>query len=72
VVHALIRGQARITLNEIVAQEPSWLEVEEIPEEITDSPEITILAKSYRNYSKKRSIVVSTEIMTVMKLVSGR
>ncbi len=72
-IHALIRGQARITLNEVIAQEPYLIgKVEEIPEEIDESPEIGVLAKKLQELFKKSiNLGKQAEIMTVMKLVSG-
>ncbi len=72
-IHALIRGQARITLQEIVSQKPFLIGmVEEIPEEIEDSPEITVLSKKLQELFKRAiNLGKQAEIMTVMKLVSG-
>lgn len=72
-VHALIRGQARITLDEVIAQEPFLIgKVEEISEEVTDSQEIFVLAKKLQELFKKAiNFGKQAEIMTVMKLVSG-
>lgn len=72
-IHALIRGQARITLKEVIAQEPYLIgKVEEIPEEIDESPEIVVLAKKLQELFKKAiNLGKQAEIMTVMKLVSG-
>jgi ATP-dependent Lon protease len=72
-VHALIRGQARISLKEIIAQEPFLIGfVEEIPEEIGSLPEIAVMAKKLQELFKKAiNLGKQAEIMTVMKLVSG-
>ena len=72
-VHALIRGQARITLKEIVSSEPFLVgKVEEISEQIVDSPKTTVIAKKLQELFKKAvNIGKQAEIMTVMKLVSG-
>lgn len=72
-VHALIRGQARITLKEVIAQEPFLIgKVEEIPEEISGAAEIGVLAKKLQELFKKAvNLGKQVEIMTVMKLVSG-
>lgn len=72
-VHALIRGQARIRLIDVIAQEPFLVgKVEEIPEEIGSLPEISILAKKLQELFKKAiNLGKQAEIMTVMKLVSG-
>jgi ATP-dependent Lon protease len=72
-IHALIRGQARITLEEVIAQEPYLIgKVQEIPEEMDDSPEIGVLSKKLQELFKKSiNLGKQAEIMTVMKLVSG-
>ncbi len=72
-IHALIRGQARITLKEVVAKEPFLIgKVEEIPEEIESSPEVTVLSKKLHELFKRAiNLGKQAEIMTVMKLVSG-
>lgn len=72
-IHALIRGQARISLKEIIADEPYLIgKVEEIPEEIETSAEVGILAKKVQELFKKAiNLGKQAEIMTVMKLVSG-
>ncbi|KKQ91934.1 MAG: Lon protease [Candidatus Woesebacteria bacterium GW2011_GWA2_40_7] len=72
-IHALIRGQARISLTEILAEEPFLVgKVEEIPEEIGITPEISVLAKNLQELFKKSiNLGKQAEIMTVMKLVSG-
>lgn len=72
-IHALIRGQARIKLSEVVAKEPFLVGmVEEIPEVIEESPEISVLAKKLQEVFKKAiNLGKQAEIMTVMKLVSG-
>jgi ATP-dependent Lon protease len=72
-IHALIRGQARVTLKEVLAQEPYLIgKVEEIPEEIDESPEVGVLAKKLQELFKKSiNLGKQAEIMTVMKLVSG-
>jgi ATP-dependent Lon protease len=72
-IHALIRGQARITLKEIIAHEPFLIgKVEEIPEEIENVLTINILAKKLQDLFKRAvNLGKQAEIMTVMKLVSG-
>ena len=72
-IHALIRGQARITLKEVLAEEPFLIgKVEEIPEELDESPEIGVLTKKLQELFKKSiNLGKQAEIMTVMKLVSG-
>jgi ATP-dependent Lon protease len=72
-VHALIRGQARIRLIDVIAQEPFLVgKVEEIPEEMGSLPEINVMAKKLQELFKKAiNLGKQAEIMTVMKLVSG-
>jgi ATP-dependent Lon protease len=72
-VHALIRGQARIKLKEILAEEPYIIgKVEEITDKAEDSPEVSVLAKKLQELFKKSiNLGKQAEIMTVMKLVSG-
>lgn len=72
-IHAIIRGQARIRLVDILANEPYLIgKVEEISEELHESPEVGVLAKKLQELFKKAiNIGKQAEIMTVMKLVSG-
>ncbi len=72
-IHALVRGQARITLREIIAKEPYLMgKVEEIPEETSQDPALGVLAKKMQELFKKAiNLGKQAEIMTVMKLVSG-
>jgi ATP-dependent Lon protease len=72
-IHALIRGQARITLKEVIAQEPFLVgKVIEIAEESSSLPQVTVLAKKLQDLFKKAiNLGKQAEIMTVMKLVSG-
>jgi len=72
-IHALIRGQARVMLREVIAQEPYLIGmVEEISEEIEESPEIGVLSRKLQELFKKSiNLGKQAEIMTVMKLVSG-
>ena len=72
-IHALVRGQARIVLHQVIANEPFLIgNVEEIPEEIVDDPAIGVLSKKIQDLFKKAiNLGKQAEIMTVMKLVSG-
>lgn len=72
-IHALVRGQARITLREVIAEEPYLVgKVDEISEETSDDPAIGVLAKKIQELFKKAiNLGKQAEIMTVMKLVSG-
>ena len=72
-IHALVRGQARISLKEIIAQEPFLIgKVIEIHEASKITPEITVIAKKLQELFKRSiNLGKQAEIMTVMKLVSG-
>jgi ATP-dependent Lon protease len=72
-IHALIRGQARINLKQIIAQEPFLIGmVEEISESRKITPEISVIAKKLQELFKRSiNLGKQAEIMTVMKLVSG-
>ncbi len=72
-IHALIRGQARVRLREIIASEPHLIgKVEEIAEEVKITPEIKVLSSRLQELFKKAvNLGKQAEIMTVMKLVSG-
>ncbi len=72
-IHALIRGQARIRLKKILAQEPFLVGiVEEIYENRKITPEISVIGKKLQELFKKSiNLGKQAEIMTVMKLVSG-
>ncbi|MEK7112022.1 MAG: endopeptidase La, partial [Patescibacteria group bacterium] len=73
-VHALVRGQARIRLEEILSHEPYLLgKIVEIPEEIEESPEVKALANELSELFKKAiNMGKQAEIMTVMRLISGQ
>jgi len=72
-IHALIKGQARISLRKVIAEEPYLIgKVEEIQEELEETPEIGLLAKKIQELFKKAiNLGKQAEVMTVMKLVSG-
>ena len=72
-IHALVRGQARITLKEILTTEPHLIGmVEELTEEIEDTPEVKVLSNKLQELFKKSvNLGKQAEIMTVMKLVGG-
>lgn len=71
-IHALVKGQARISLREIIAEEPFLVgKVEEIPEEMSEDPAVGVLAKKVQDLFKKAiNLGKQAEIMTVMKLIS--
>ncbi len=73
-IHALVRGQARISLENIVSHEPYLLgEVVELTEEIENTPSVKAMAKELSELFKKAiNAGKQAEIMTVMKLISGQ
>jgi ATP-dependent Lon protease len=77
-VHAVVRGQKRITLDEIVSFEPYLIgKVHEIEDEVVvdadEKTEIEALANKLSELFKKSiNMGKQAEIMTVMKLVSGK
>ena len=73
-IHALVRGQARISLESIVSHEPYLLgEVVELTEEIENTPSVKAMAKELSELFKKAiNAGKQAEIMTVMKLISGQ
>ncbi|MFZ5932865.1 MAG: endopeptidase La [Patescibacteria group bacterium] len=73
-VHALVRGQARIKLEEILAHEPHLLgKVAEITEEMEETAEVKAMANELQELFKKAiNLGKQAEIMTVMRLISGQ
>jgi ATP-dependent Lon protease len=73
-IHAVVRGQARITLENIISHDPHMIgEVIEIPEEIDNSAEVQAMSKKIVDLFKKSiNLGKQAEIMTVMKIVSGQ
>jgi len=73
-VHAVVKGQARIKLLDIVSQEPYLTgRVVELQQEKGDAADITALANKMQELFKKAiNLGKQAEIMTVMKLVSGK
>jgi ATP-dependent Lon protease len=72
-IHALVRGQARVKLEEIIAHEPFLLgQISEVSEIIENTPDIKIRAKQLLELFKKAiNLGKQAEIMTVMRLISG-
>jgi ATP-dependent Lon protease len=72
-IHTLIRGQARIKLEEIVAHEPYLIgKIIEIPEDRDNSSEVIALSSQLSDLFKKAiNLGKQVEVMTVMKLISG-
>ncbi|MBI4157645.1 endopeptidase La [Candidatus Woesebacteria bacterium] len=71
-IHALVRGQARIRLEEVLSREPYLLgKVEEVGEEIETTPAIKALSKELSELFKRAiNAGKQAEIMTVMRLIS--
>lgn len=72
-VHTLIRGHARVRLEEITTESPYLIgKVVEVEEEKSDTTEIRALATRLSDLFKKSiNLGKQAEVMTVMKLVSG-
>lgn len=73
-VHALVRGQARIKLEEIIAHEPYLIgKVLEVPEILGDSAKVEAMSKTLiKQFRKAINLGKQAEIMTVMNIVSGQ
>ena len=73
-VHALVRGQARIRLEEVLSHEPYLLgKIVEIAEEVDESAEVKAVANKLSELFKKAiNLGKQAEIMTVMRLISGQ
>ncbi|MBU0998389.1 endopeptidase La [Patescibacteria group bacterium] len=73
-IHALIRGQARIKLQEIISHEPFLLgSVVELDEGKKETPEVKALANNLSGLFKKAiNLGKQVEVVTVMKIISGQ
>ena len=73
-IHALVRGQARIKLVEVLAKEPYLIgKVSEIKEQGVNTIEVKALSSQLQEMFKKAvNLGKQAEIMTVMKLISGQ
>jgi ATP-dependent Lon protease len=73
-IHAIVRGQARIKLLKMVENEPYLIgKVEEYQEAKVDVSGVEVLANKIKELFKRViNLGKQTEIMTVMKLVSGK
>ena len=73
-IHAVVRGQARIRLSEVIAFEPHIVaKVEELAEDRTSTGEIKALANKLSELFKKAiNLGKQAEITTVIKIVSGK
>jgi len=72
-IHAVVKGQARIKLHEIIESEPYLVaKVEEIKSSKEEGTEIEAIANKLTDLFKKAiNLGKQAEIMAVMKLVSG-
>ncbi|OGM10386.1 endopeptidase La [Candidatus Woesebacteria bacterium RBG_13_46_13] len=72
-IHALVRGQARIKIEEIISSEPYLLgKVIELKEEEGEADEVKALASQLADLFKKAiNLGKQAEIMAVMRLISG-
>ena len=72
-IHSLVRGQARIRLEEIVSHEPYLIgKIVEIPEDRDNSSEVITLSSQLSDLFKKAiNLGKQVEVVTVMKLISG-
>ncbi len=70
--HALVRGQIRVRLSEIVSDQPFlYGNVEELPDVIDNSPEIFALANTLRdNFRKALTLGKMVEVLSIVKLIS--
>jgi ATP-dependent Lon protease len=73
-IHALIRGQARIQLKEIVAHEPYLIgKINEINEVKEDTPQVkAVINKLSEQFKKAINLGKQVEVTTVMKIISGQ
>ena len=71
-VHALVRGQERVRLEEIIADEPFMIgKVTEIPETGTETAEVKAIANKLSDYFRKSiNFGKQAEISQVMKIIS--
>jgi ATP-dependent Lon protease len=70
--HALVRGQVRVKLSQIVSGSPFLVgNVEELPDQNDDSTEVSALSKKLGEAFKKAlALGKMVEVMTVVKLIS--
>lgn len=73
-IHAVVKGQARIKLVDLVSTEPHLIaQIEEIPSEKSGTSEIEATANKVSELFKKAiNLGKQAEIMAVMRLVSGK
>lgn len=70
--HALVRGQVRVKLTEIIADSPYMIgNVEELPDIVNESTEVMALAKQLsETFKKALSLGKTVEVLSVVKLIS--
>ncbi len=73
-IHAMIKGQARVTLDEVLAEEPYFIgRVSEIIETDVKSDESIALANQLlESFKKAVNLGKGVEITTVMRILSGQ
>ena len=72
-IYSIVRGKTKNTLKKIIAHEPHMVGVvEEINEEIENTPEVRVLtAKLQELFKKSVNLGKQVEVMTIMRLVGG-
>src|SRR5258708_7046110 len=72
-IHAMIKGQARVRLDEILAEEPYFIgRVSEIDETDIKDEEIVMFANTLlESFKKAVNLGKGVEITTVMRILSG-
>lgn len=73
-IHAMIKGQARVHLDQILAEEPYFIgKVSEITETEVKTDEVVALANQLlESFKKAVNLGKGVEITTVMKILSGQ
>lgn len=73
-LHAVVRGQERVKMSKVTSVSPHLeAEIEKIPEEKSSDPKVQALSKKLASLFKKSiNLGKQAEIMTVMRLVSGK
>jgi ATP-dependent Lon protease len=73
-IHAMIKGQARVHLDEILAEEPYFIgKVTEVDETNVKSAEVDALSKQlFESFKKAVNLGKGVEITTVMRILSGQ
>jgi len=73
-IHAMIKGQARVHLDEILAEEPYFIgKVSEVEEtEMNEDEEIALANQLLESFKKAVNLGKGVEITTVMRILSGQ